>query len=84
MEGIVLSFKRELNWVGTNICLVKFRVRVRGQIIEREMYVTGISQGYNDGKINMQAALAVAAVYGGRRIRILSTKFVGTGVKCEN
>lgn len=83
MEGIVLSFKRESNWSHTSVWLVKFRVRVRGQITEREMYVTGVSQAHNDGKLNIQAALAVAAVYGGRRIRILSTKFVGTGVKCE-
>lgn len=81
MEGIILSHKREPNWYPTNIWLVKYRVRINDKIEERSTYVTGLYQAHNDGKINMQAALAVAAVYGGKRIRVLSTKFINTGVQ---
>jgi hypothetical protein len=79
VEGIILAYKRESLWCGTNVWLVRYRVKIRGKVEEREKYVTGVPQAHNDGKINMDAALAVAAVYNGKRIRILSTKFVGTG-----
>jgi len=63
----------------TNIWLVKYRVKIHGKLEEREMYITGCQQAHNDGRLNMEPALEVAAAYGGKRVRILSTKFVGTG-----
>lgn len=81
MEGIILAYKREPGWYPTNIWFVRFKVKIKGKIQERDTYVAGVNQAHNDGKINMEAALAAAAQYGGKRIRILSTHFIGTAVK---
>jgi hypothetical protein len=80
-KGVILAYKREPGWTYTNIWRVTYRVRIRGEIKERVTYVTGLSQCHNNGEVYMPAALAVAGMYGGKRIRILSTKFVDSGVK---
>ncbi len=80
MRGIILGFKPLSYHFLTNIWVVKYSVKINGKIKEREKYVVGMQQAHNDGEINMQAALAVAGLYGGKRIRILSTRFVDSGV----
>lgn len=80
MSDMILACKRKPNWCSTNLWLVRYRVKLNNKIEGREMYVTDVSSCEPD-ELNMEVALAVAAVYGGKRIRVLETMFIATAVK---
>lgn len=80
IEGQVLSLNRKPLWCATNIWKVCYKVKIGRKTETREKFVAGINAC--DGNVSqMEAALSVAAVYGGKAITIISSEFVGTGVK---
>jgi hypothetical protein len=74
---VEISHKREPSWSGINVWEVEYKVYWNKRWEVRKKLVIGLS---STSGCEMEAFMSVAAVYGGRKIKALSARFLGTGV----
>lgn len=75
-----ISVKRDPLWAAVNIWKVRYQVRINRKLETREKYVVGLN-ACSGKESELEASVAVAAVYGGKSVRILDVSFIATGVK---